>query len=75
MSSLVAFLVPFDELTLDMHKSTGFFGWMHSNNFIYTFFVMGILCRSMTFTSYNISLKNFSTVVVTNVFMTEPLIS
>lgn len=69
------FLLPFKGITLGAHPTTGFFGWGQPSNFLYTFFVMGVMCRSVTFIAYTLAIKTFSTVIVTNVFMTEPLIS
>ena len=68
-------MLPLKGYTFDNDPKTGFFGLFTTENFIYSFFVMGIMCRSVTFLAYTYAIMSFSTVIVTNVFMTEPLIS
>ena len=60
---------------MTMDPAVGFFGWLSSKNFVYIFFVMGMFCRVGTSTAYTYALFSYSTIVVTGVMLSEPLIS
>lgn len=58
-----------------MDPVNGYFGYLTSENFVYSFIIMGVLCRSGTFIAYTFALFAYSIIIVTNAMMAEPMLS
>ena len=59
---------------LSMDPVAGMFGWLAPENFLYNFLVMGAFCRYGVMQFYTLALYFFSTVIVANLFMLEPIL-
>jgi len=63
----------FPEWSYSIEPLNGIFGWLSSENFLYTLFVMALISGCGTFTCYALCLKYFSPVVLGSIFLFEPI--
>jgi hypothetical protein len=69
----VSFPLFFDSYNISFDSKTGVFGWLRPENFLYSFFVISLYTGIGCLVGYSVSMKYFSTVVIGNILLLEPI--
>ena len=60
--------------SFDFDALNGVFGWLTPRNFVYSFLVYGFVTRYAVSVTYVFAFYYFSAIIVSNIFMLEPIL-